>query len=617
MKHKLIFFLLISMLLVFFSGNLQASDPEKSLAVQISEMFNLETDLLVKKYTYASDEVALWIEPMEGQEQLVKNWGLVLLNRGKPVDSWFYTGPLTNVFQEFHLSFHQFTPDGRKELTVVGTDNSYQGWAYFFVFNLTETSLELLIESETNRRGGGYFVKPEEIYSQGMFLDLDLDQIEELFIYREVKGTLPLGPCWADIYSWSNGEFVKVNQKYPVFYIPFFNEFEKAAREEEKLSAGNHRLFYEYMAEIYRIWQEDKGVEEALLKASLPPLEMGKKIEKFLANKAQGYRISKLLRRDLDGVPPLDSLLWLNEIDGQSQKICLISQKDDQASEPLLLSLPADFFNIPAMIEVITKPGQLQFSRSPLASTPGLAYCFAYQDSASLIGWEEVELKADGGFLRTVLGQMLTEYRSLDSREQLTRLPLILAKETSETINLDGIIKEDIWSKVEAVNYDQKNAVISGLDNWRGPEDLSFTLQTAYHQDTLYLSLNITDDLRKYAENSNLNQNSDHLEIWLEDAGQIYHYQIFILPLKIEVVELKNHEFLTPTHKIRGQWIPQVDGYRLEIAISGLNLDQETYPLTVIIKDADQVNNLVLKTTMSSSLAPGGADCLLGKIKLD
>ena len=159
-RYKLGVLLIVCLSLLAISLKIEAIEPKLSLAEQISQMFNLETDLLVERYTYAVDEIVLWRELLEGQEQLVKNWGIILFNQGKPVDSWFYTGPLTNRFQDFYLSFRQFTSEERKELIVMGTDNNYQKWAYIFIFNLTDTQMELFWERKTDWRGDSYFIQP-------------------------------------------------------------------------------------------------------------------------------------------------------------------------------------------------------------------------------------------------------------------------------------------------------------------------------------------------------------------------------------------------------------------------------------------------------------------------
>ncbi len=592
---------IVGLIFLLLSGVVQAEEVSKSLNVQIGEMLNLGIEPEIQEAAYAGDRVILWKETMA--TGLVKNWGLILYNHGQPGDSWFYTGPLTNTFLEFHLSFHQFTDDGRKELCVVGTNGSNDGWAYFFVFDISDAGIRLLYESESNSCGASYFVTSEEIYSQGMFLDLDLDQIEELFIYHEVHGSLPQGPCWVDIFTWEDGEFVQVNERYPVFYIPFFEEFQKAAAEEEKLPMGNHRIYYEYMAKIYQIWEEDLGVQEALQKALLPPMEMGKKIEQLLAIK--GYTVYQSIRADLDSVSPEDAIVWVKGSEENQQEIWVISQKNDHAADPVILPLPINFLTTPVEISFVTAPLIIQLNRNLNGTKPDLSYCYRYTgDSVFLEGREEVSFTVNGQIIHRIMGQMYKEFNLVDQEELMFNLPLIEAHQITETIRVDGIFSENIWSRVQPVTFRRDNNIISGVTAWNDEEDLSFSLQAAYQAEALYLTLKIKDDIRIYSQNSerillqNQDTQNDHVEIWLMESGQLRHYSIFILPMQTMVVEWSDATAIEPTRQIKAQWMPASDGYWMELEIKGLDLSEETCSITIIVSDIDDDLQQIDQATM-------------------
>ncbi|AZR72658.1 hypothetical protein BBF96_04195 [Anoxybacter fermentans] len=612
-KYRILIF---NLSLLIITGAVQAEEVI-SLKAQIQEFLNLETEIMIEKSEYGSDKVVLWVEPMEDGKGYAKNWGLVLFSGDKPVDAWFYAGPLTNSFKDFYLSFHQFTWDGRKELAVVGADPARNGWAYIFIFNLTDRGLELLYKRETNSCGGSYFVKEDEIFNQGMFLDLDLDQIEELFVYREVKGSLSTGPYWVDIYTWDGKKFVLSNKKYPELYIPFFEAFKRAAQEEEKLPMGKHKIFYEYIAKIYEIWDEPKGAQDARELAILPPMEMGKTIKKIL--KEKGFRAYRVFRVDLDGSFPKDAIIWGKGIEGLRNRVWIISQKNEIVSEPLQIPLLPSFFQNDGEIFFTVENSQIQISRKPTDSKPGLTYLYSYSgDKLTLIGREETYLLANGQVVRRIAGQVLKKPKLGSEKEIIIKMPLFKAVQTRSPLRVDGMFSEKVWSLVETVAIEKKEQIIEGADQWGGKADLSYTIGFAYCYNSLYLSIKVKDENRIYAQESGINpkQTSDHIEIWFRDDEKVYRYGIFILPMKTLIMEWDGEELKEPTHTIHAQWMPSRDGYWMEVKIGELDLSDEIYPMTVAVWDIDDPGHPEEYSLMATSPLAVEDLYTLGIIKL-
>lgn len=593
-------FVVFNLLLCLLSVVASAEDS-KRLNEQIVEQLNLGSEVEIERYGFEKNQVLLWKEAGDVKSAYAKNWGIVLLKNEQPQHLWFYTGPMTNSFQEFHLSFHQFTQDGRKELAIVGTDEQRRDWAHFFILNLEEQGVELLHQGVTNSRGGSYFVKSDEIYNQGMFMDLDLDQIEELFVYREVKGTSLPGPTWPDIYNWEGDKFVKTNQQYPTFYIPFFQAFKDAAYQEELLD-GNYQIYYEHMGRIYELWDEPVGVAQVKERGQLPPLEMGEQMYQMML--AGGYQTYQVVRVNLDGVNPQDAIVWGKGIEGLRNQIWVVGQKKDQLVGPFSVPLTPAFFQQTQEVQIRTKGSVVQFNSSPDLQQSGFKYVYKFGDmGVELVGREERQILLDGRVQRKIVGQVLPEVE-LNEEEMITvQMPLLQAVQSEEPIQVNGIFSDTGWSKVKPVLVSDESLILQGEENWQGQDDLSIGLQVVYQKADLYLGVRVTDDQKQYSPKNGVGQSrtSDHVEFWLMDQGQLYHYGIFFLPTGVEVVQWVDGQEQKPMHVVEAQWMPISHGYWLELRIEGLDLSEEVVHFTIGVVDVDQNGVNEIETLLATS----------------
>lgn len=592
--------IVVNLLLCFLCAGVSAGDSSR-LKEQVVEQLNLGPEVTIERYGFENNQVLLWREAADGKPGYAKNWGIVLLKKEQPQHLWFYTGPMTNSFQNFHLSFHQFTQDGRKELAIVGTDEQRRDWAHFFILNLEESGVELLHQGETNSRGGSYFVKSDEIYNQGMFMDLDLDQIEELFVYHEVKGTLLPGPIWPDVYNWEEDRFVKTNQQYPTFYIPFFQAFEAAAHQEELLD-GNYKIYYEDMAQIYELWNEPVGVLQAKERAQLPPLEMGEQMVQIL--RAGGYQTHRVVRVDLDGVNPRDAIVWGKGIEGLRNQIWVIGQQNEHLIGPFPVPLAPSFFQQIQEDQIRTKGSIIQFSSSPDSQQNGIKYVYEFGDTGmELVGREEWQMLLDGRVQRKRAGQVLPEVGRDEEEMSIVQIPLLRAVPSEEPIRVNGFFSDPGWSKVKPISVGDESLISQGIENWQGQDDLSIRLQATHQEADLYLGVRVTDDQKQYSQEEGIGQRrvSDHVEFWLKDQGQLYHYGIFLAATGVEVIQWIDGRGQKPAHMIKAQWMPVSQGYWLELRITGLDLSKEVIPFTIGVVDVDQNGVDQIETLLTTS----------------
>lgn len=586
---------------------------------QIEKLLNLGTDITVEKFQNGDDVVALWTEFAEGGKHSVKNWGLVYFIQGNIADSWFYEGRYTNMFQRFIGSFQQFTTDGRKELALIGEGTAGTGWARVFVFNLADRKINVLLEVQ-NLIQPGIFEKPGESHTAGMFQDLNHDRIMEIVTYQELKGAAGKASYWPDLYSWSGKEMVLVNKKYPSYYQKLLGELERAALIEETLPTGNYRIFYEHMAKIYDIRNQAKEAAVLRERMLLPPQELGKRVQEFL--RAQGYRIHQTFRTDIDGVNPLDAIVWAKTPDGSRNQVWFMTQSNQTFGEAVAVPLPASFFEPGGDVAFTVKKEQVWAFRKPTATKPGLGFLYRYDGGTrfTLLGSEEREMLTGGKVVRRVTGETYNDPELARVKSVVSPTSVINATKSKGTITIDGRFMENDWAQAIPLLIQAEEKITRGYNDWNNANDLSYSIRSLYKGNSLYFSMKVKDEIRVYATKIGVHAGwlSDHIEMYFVVKGQIHRYGIFILPTEAQAFERIGEEWKAPTYPVTAQWMPGPDGYWVEFEMSGLPLYMDAIPMTILVFDKDTADgvNPLHDTIMSTSDFKADDPDTLGFVKL-
>lgn len=569
---------------------------------RIAKMLNLGTPITVERFQNGTDEVDLWVEGDDLGQGVAKNWGVFYYSSGKYVDSWFYTGPLTNVFRKFYVSYHNFTKDSIKEVALVGEKASGDGMTRIFIFNLAKKKLQLLYQCDDDMRGTTLQAQPEKACKQGFYRDLNKDQVEELLVYRELKGTFLQSVYWTDIYSLKETAPTLVNKYYPTFYSGIQKTLEKIALDEFKLPDGNHRVFYEHLARVYDYLNKPADAAVAREKANVPAARMGEKM--LAALHAKGYKAYQMMRADIDGISPLDALIWARG-DGKKDQFWIICSANDIIKEAQVVPLPQEFFTASGEIVYDVKNTQLWFCRKPTTTKSGVAYLYTYQSNGTLVlaGTEELRLQK-GQTLRVVTGQAFDGYGMPNEKITYTQAAFLKASPCAVLPMLDGVGNETEWQNAQGVVIASKEQIVQGIrEQWKGADDISFSVKSLYRGNTLYFFIKVKDDSRIFWDTNWLESNTatDHVEIYLMEKEKIYRYGIFILPTSTLVWEMVGSELRKPALQMRAQWMPAIDGYWLEVEIPGLTLTGETYPVTLAVTDTDNLSDPAQKLVMATS----------------
>lgn len=599
-----------------FTG--MASAEDAAFKAQVEKMLNLGPGITVEKYQNGEDVVALWTEPAEGGKGVIKNWGLVYFVQGNVADSWFYEGRYTNTFRRFLGSFQQCTQDGRKELALIGESTSGTGWARVFVFNLVERSILPIFEGNNQIRPE-LLVKPGESQTAGIFQDLNKDRMMEIIAYQELRGSSGKVLYWMDLYSWNGKEMVLVNKKYPDYYQRLLSELKQVALEEEQSPVGNYRIFYDYIAKIYEIRNQANEAAEARERMDLPPSDLGKRVQTLLH--ARGYRIYKSFRADLDGVNPLDAIVWVKLPDGSRDQIWFVTQSNQTVRDPVELLLPTAFFEPGGEIIFTVNPGQVWAYRKATSAKPGLGFLYRHEGGTNftLLGSEERELLIDGKILRKITGVTYNDPELANVKSVVNPVSVIYPTRATGPITIDGRFMENDWAKANPVYMNKEEYIIRGYDDWNNENDLSYQLRTLYRGNNLYFSIKVKDDIRVSATRVGVHAGwlSDHIEICFMQKGKLHRYGIFILPTEAQAFEWVDEEWKAPTYPVRAQWVPGPDGYWVEIELSGVIANADLIPLTVLVFDKDTADgvNPLHDTIMATSLYQSGDPETLGYVK--
>lgn len=592
--------IIVSCWLVLITGIAGAEDYQG----RIAKMLNLGTPITVERFQNGSDEVDLWVEGDDLGQGVAKNWGVFYYSGGKYADSWFYTGTMTNVFQKFYVSFHNFTKDSVKEVALVGEKQGGDGQVRVFVFNLAKKKLQLLYQCDNDIRGTSFSGQPDKACKQGFYSDLNKDQVEELLVYRELRGTFLQSVYWTDIYSMKESAPTLVNKYYPTFYSSILKTLEKMAADEFKLPDGNHRQFYEYLARGYDYTNKPTDAAAAREKANVPAGKMGEKM--LAALHVKGYRAYQMTRVDIDGILPMDAVVWARG-NGKKDQFWIVCGSNDIINEPQVVPLPQEFFATSGEIVYSVKASQLWFCRKPTTTKNGVAYLYTYEPTGTLVlaGTEELRLQK-GQTLRVVTGQVFNGSGLSNEKITYNQTAFLKASPCSIAPALDGVGNETDWQNAQGVVIASKEQIVQGArEQWKGTDDLSFSAKALYRGNTLYFFIKVKDDSRIFWDTNWLESNpaTDHVEIYLAEKEKIYRYGIFILPTSTLVWEMVGTEMRKPLTQIRAQWMPAIDGYWLEVEIPGLTLTGDTYSVTLAVADTDNLSDPGQRLVMATSAA--------------
>ena len=596
-RKNIILFVVVILLLT--TGSLYAQ--KKELVNEIKEYLDTEQEIQVTPYRSYQNKAVLWTNI--GSDS-IKDWGVVFYNQGKPVDSWQYEGNLR--FNSFYPSFHRLIGDGQKELGVVATPVGNKS-EQVFIFNRGDSGLKLIYQATSDCEGANYYILEEDsIYNEGTFLDIDSNGTEELILYRKISSNLAKTPYWPDIYIWKDGKFVLSNEEFPNFYIPYFEIFKRAAEFEEQYPMGNHSTFYRYMEMIYKIWDESEGVKKAQFKAMLPPMEMGRKLERVL--KPDDMRIYEYSRVNLDGIAPDDSIVYARN--PEKEEIWVVTQQDQSADDPIKVDLPQSYYE---QVNYKVKKPYLQVIGESSENKSSLTYLYEYTGGQlELRGYQKVS-QGDKKAIRKIAGKTLNR-SNYGSKEEVIEMALIRAATSNMALNCNGFFSESVWKENSWTLVGSKEFIQKGEEGWQNTQDLSFQINAAHYQKSLYLGLKVIDDHRFYTQESEVevgHYDSDHLEIIFKKDGKIYKYGIFILPTEAIVVQMGKNQF---DGSIKAQWLPIKTGYGVEIKIENPGIDGSFYPASILVVDRDdgETNSVMATSTLLS-----GNSNELGLIKID
>ena len=593
--------IVLSCWLLVFVGMVEAEDYQG----RIAKMLNLGTPITVDRYFNGSEEVDIWMESDESGSGAIKNWGIFYYSGGKYTDAWFYTGPLTNQFKRFFLSFHNLTKSAQKEIALVGERLAGDGSAQVFIFSLEKKKIQLLQQSSNEIRGTATPTRPDLAAKQGFYSDLNKDHIEEFLVYREVKGSLASSVYWLDIYSWHDKGFTLVNKTYPNSYRTILQSLEKAAATEEQLPDGQHRTFYEQIARVYDYMNKPTNAASARERANLPAAQMGQKMLSVLH--AKGYRAYQMIQQDLDGEMPLDAVIRAKS-EGKIDQFWLICGNYEKIYEPILIPVPQELFTPGADLTMAVKENQIWISRNPTVSKVGVAYLYTYHHPGvlSFSGYEELRLQKNGQVMRTITGQVFKGNDTTAKDKTIIQTAFLKANPCLLPPVIDGLCSENDWLNTQGVEIGTHEQVVGvHKEQWYGAEDLAFSVKALYRGNSLYLFLKVWDNNKVITDyySFDVNKPSDHIEIYLAEKEKVSRYGIFILPAETLLVEWVGKEVRKTVLPVRAQWLPSAEGYWVEVELSGLNLSAETYPVTVVVADVDDQVNPVYKATMSTSLS--------------